>query len=57
MFVQARQRRLFFTISEMTGYGFATVCQIVIEVSSAIVKNLWTDSVDCHFPKNEETLI
>ena len=45
-----------FTISEMTGYGVATVCQIVIEVSSAIVKNLWTDSVACHFPKNEETL-
>ena len=43
-----------FTISEMTGYGVATVCQIVIEVSSAIVKNLWTDSVACHFPKNEE---
>ena len=45
-----------FTISEMTGYGVVTVCQILTEVSSAIVKNLWTDSVACHFTKNEETL-
>ena len=29
-----------FTISEMAGYGVATVCQIVLEVCAAIVKNL-----------------
>ena len=29
-----------FTISEMTGYGVATVCQIVLEVCAAIVKHL-----------------
>ena len=27
-----------FTISEMTGYGAATCCKIVIEVSNAILK-------------------
>ena len=43
-----------FTISELTGYGVATCCKIVIEVSNAILKNLWTDSVASHFPTSEE---
>ena len=45
-----------FTISEMTGYGVATVCQIVFEVCAAIVKNLWNDSVSRHFPKDVNSL-
>ena len=45
-----------FTISKMTGYGVATVCQIVLEVCAAIVENLWNDSVSRHFPKNVNSL-
>ena len=43
-----------YTISELTGYGVSTVCEIVNEVSSAIVNNLWMDSVSSHFPKDTE---
>ena len=44
-----------FAISEMIGYGVATVCQIVLEVCAAIVKHLWKDSVSCHFPKDVDS--
>ena len=43
-----------FTVSEMTGYGETTCFKIVTEVSNAILKNLWNDSVASHFPKREE---
>ena len=42
-----------FTISEMTGLGTPTVCNIVIEVSRAIIENLWEESVGRHWPKTE----
>ena len=43
-----------YTISELTGCSVSTVCEIVNEVSSAIVNNLWMDSVSSHFPKDTE---
>ena len=36
----------YYTISEMTGYGVATVCSIVVEVSKSIVTNLWGEAMD-----------
>eukprot|EP00795_Rhopilema_esculentum_P015916 gene15916-7250_t len=33
-----------YTISELTGFAVATVCQIVNEVSAAIVNNLWDET-------------
>ena len=44
---------LLYTISEMTEYGVATVCSIVVEVSKSIVTNLWGEAVAKHFPKTE----
>ena len=38
----------------MSGLGIATIQGIVIEVSEAIVRNLWQDSVSIHFPTLEE---
>lgn len=40
----------YYTISEMTGFGVTTVCNITIEVSQAIVKNLWKRTVSDKFP-------
>ena len=37
----------------MTGLGTPTVCNIVIEVSRAIIENLWEESVGRHWPKTE----
>ena len=42
------------TISELSGYGISTVCTVVLEVSKAIVNQLWEASVSKHFPKTEE---
>lgn len=42
----------YYTISEMTGYGVATVCNITKEVSEAIVKNLWKETVANTFPSS-----
>ena len=44
----------YYTISEMTGFGIATVCSITIEVSQAIIKNLWKEAVADKFPSTLE---
>lgn len=44
----------YYTISEMTGFGVATVCNITIEVSQAIVKNMWNNTVASKFPSTLE---
>ena len=44
----------YYTISEMTGIGEATVIVIVNEVCEAIIKNLWKDSVEKLFPNTEK---
>lgn len=41
------------TISEMTGLASPTICNITIEVSEAIVNNLWEDNVGKYFPSDE----
>jgi hypothetical protein len=45
------------TISKMTGLGVATVCNIVAEVSRAIVECLWAEKVSKHLPTNQEMFI
>ena len=40
-----------YTILELCGCGVATVCNIKLQVSKAIVKNLWEDHVSVHFLK------
>ena len=42
------------TISKLTGLGTATVCNITLEVSKAIVKELWDKTVVKHFPKTQQ---
>ena len=44
----------YYTISEMTGFGVSTACNITIEVSQAIVKNLWKEAVSDKFPSTLE---
>ena len=44
----------YYTISELTGLGVSTVCDIVIEVCSAIMRNLWNNAVHSKFPVSEE---
>ena len=46
----------YYTISELTGLGVSTVCEVVIEVSQAIVENLWDNEVASHFPQNANEL-
>ena len=36
----------YYTISELTGLGTSTVCEIVIEVSQALVGHFWTIRLD-----------
>ena len=43
-----------YTISELTGFGVATTCQIVNEVSAAIVNNLWDETVTELFPRTAD---
>ena len=45
------------TISELTGIGEATVCNIIREVTKAIVENLWREYVDAYFPSNNNLLV
>ena len=45
------------TIGEMTGIAEPTVCLIVIEVSEAIVNNLWHDHVESLFPKTRKEFL
>jgi hypothetical protein len=44
----------YYTISEMTGFGVETVCNITIDVTQAIVKNLWKEAVSNKFPSTLE---
>ena len=46
----------YYTISELTGLGTSTVCEIVIEVSQALVEHFWDDEVASHFPQNTDEL-
>ena len=46
----------YYTISELTGLGTSTVCEIVIEVSQALVEHFWEDEVASHFPQNTDEL-
>ena len=46
-----------YTISEMTGLGVSTVCNIVVDVSEAIIKELWTPTVGKHFPSSKEDFL
>ncbi len=43
-----------YTISELTGFAVATVCQIVNEVAAAIVNNLWDEIVTSLFPSTAQ---
>ena len=43
-----------YTIGKMVGLVESTICQIVVEVCKAIVEELWSEAVDCHFPKSDE---
>ena len=51
------RRDYYHTISQLSGLGIATVCNIVTEVSQAIVESLWTEHVTKHFPKSEKMFI
>ena len=42
------------TISELFALGKSTVCNIVLEVSAAIVEMLWEDAVTKNFPTTEK---
>ena len=46
----------YYTISELYGLGVSTDCEVVIEVSQAIVENLWVNEVTSHFPENANEL-
>ena len=43
-------------IAELAGIGEPTVCNIVRDVSKAIVESLWERYVGDNFPKDEEQL-
>ena len=43
-----------YTIGEMVGLAESIICQIVVEVCTAILEELWSEAVDCHFPKSDE---
>ena len=43
-----------YTIAELFGQGVATVHCVIEDVCEAIVKNLWMESVQKHFPANEQ---
>ena len=43
-----------YTLSDMSGFGIATIQSIVIEVCEAITRNMWQDAVSIHFPSSEE---
>ena len=42
------------TIAEMTGLAGPTICSITIEVSEAIVNNVWQDNVKKYFSGDED---
>ena len=40
----------------MVGLAESTVCQIVVEVCTAIIEELWSETVDTYFPKTNDEL-
>ena len=38
----------------MVGLAELTVCQIVVEVCTAIIEELWSETVETHFPKTND---
>ena len=38
----------------MVGLAESTVCQIVVEVCTAIIEELWSETVEIHFPKTND---
>ena len=44
----------YYTISEMSGLGVSTICEIVSDVSRAIINQLWNTCVTKHMPSTEE---
>ena len=38
----------------MVGLAESTVCQIVVEVCTAIIEELWSEAVEIHFPKTND---
>ena len=42
-----------YTIGKMVGLAESTVCQIVVEVCTAITEELWSETVEIHFPKTK----
>ena len=45
------------TIGEITVHAHSTICLIVIEVSEAIVNNLWRDHVENLFPRTRNEFV
>ena len=43
-----------YTIGKMVGLAESTVCQIVVEVCTAIIEELWSETVETHFPKTND---
>ena len=38
----------------MVGLTESTVCQIVVEVCATIIEELWSETVEIHFPKTND---
>ena len=43
-----------YTIGEMVRLAESTVCQIVAEVCTAIIEELWSETVEIHSPKRND---
>ena len=43
-----------YPIGEMVGQAGSTVCQIVVEVCTTIIEELWSETVEIHFPKTND---
>ena len=38
----------------MVAVAESTVCQIIIEVSTGIIEELWSETVEIHFPEKND---
>ena len=38
----------------MVGLAESTACQIVVEVCTTIIEELWSETVEIHFPKTND---
>ena len=43
-----------YVIGEMVGLAESTVCQIVVEVCTVIIEELWLETIEIHFPKSND---